>query len=90
MLRDPQAPGKDRAYTVVKRGEALGAAVRFERFRYTEWVTPDKNELYDLDADPRERTNLALRPDHAATVTRARQVLARAREEAQAQRMQVR
>ena len=87
MLRDPKAPGKDRAYTVVKRGEDLGVAVRFDRYRYTEWVTPDRNELYDLAADPRERTNLALRPDYAATVSRARQVLSRAREEARLQRL---
>ena len=85
MLRDGSAPGKERAYTVVRRGETLGTAIRFDRWRYTEWGTPELNELYDLDGDPREWTNLAKDPAHAATVERASQLLARASREAQSQ-----
>ena len=82
MLRDPSAPGKDRAYTVVVRGKELGYAVRFGQYRYTEWGTPDQNELYDLTADPRERTNLARNPEKAAIVRQARGILETARAEA--------
>ena len=86
MLRDPAAAGKDYAYTVVRRGNALGYAIRFERWRYTEWATPDKAELYDLTTDPREFTNLANQPAQAPVVRRAAQLLARVRESAAQQR----
>jgi iduronate 2-sulfatase len=85
LLRDASAPGKERAYTVVRRGETLGTAIRFDRWRYTEWGKPELNELYDLEGDPREWTNLAKNPAHAETVRRASQLLAQASREAQSQ-----
>ncbi len=57
MLRDPSSDGKEVAYTVVTRGQELGKAIRTQQFRYTLWPTGE--ELYDLVADPQERTNLA-------------------------------
>lgn len=78
QLQDPEAPGKEYAYTVVKRGEHLGLAIRFEHWRYTEWGSPDQAELYDLNSDPGEFTNLARHAGHAATLVRARQLLAQA------------
>jgi iduronate 2-sulfatase len=79
MLRDPFAAGKEWAYTVVRRGPNLGVAIRFERWRYAEWGRPELNELYDLESDPNEWTNLAGNPSFAGVVQNARQVLARAR-----------
>lgn len=76
MLKDPKAPGKARAYTVVTRNDQLGRAIRFDHWRYTEWGTPDQNELYDYNKDPRERTNLAKNPEYAPVVNQARAVLA--------------
>lgn len=71
LLRDPGAPGKRAAYTVVSRGyeqnaaggaldaRVMGRSVRTDRWRYTLW--PDgTSELYDHHADPHEWNNLAL------------------------------
>ena len=57
MLRDPHAPGKETAYTIVTRGPKLGKAIRTARWRYTQWPTGE--ELYDLHNDPEETVNLA-------------------------------
>ncbi len=86
QLRDPAAPGKEWAYTVVRRGEALGRAIRFERWRYTEWGGPGQIELYDLAGDPHEWSNLAKAPGHAEVVRRGADLLRRAQAQAEAQR----
>lgn len=57
MLRDPASPGKEVAYTVVRRGKKLGKAIRTDRWRYARW--PDGEELYDLRNDSDEHVNLA-------------------------------
>lgn len=85
MLQDPTAPGKQYAYTVVKRRDSLGLAVRFENWRYTEWGSPDQAELYDLNADPQEFTNLVGKKTSADVLARARQVLAQAQAHAKSQ-----
>lgn len=63
MLRDPSVDGKEVAYTVVARGRHLGKAIRTQQFRYTRWPTGE--ELYDLESDPHERTNLASSPSRS-------------------------
>lgn len=59
LMRDPQAPHKERAYSRYGNGES----VRTERFRYSEYWN-DEGEchartLFDLTADPDELKNLA-------------------------------
>ncbi|NQU23288.1 MAG: sulfatase [Candidatus Nealsonbacteria bacterium] len=82
MLRDPTAPGKQLAYTVVSRGTKLGKAIRTDRWRYARW--PDGEELYDLENDVAEHHNLATSEAHAATVAAMRAHLTRAESRAAA------
>ena len=75
MLGDPNLKGKDFAYTVVSRGKELGRAIRTTRYRYTSWSTGE--ELYDLENDPFEETNLANSENTRALIEKMRECLAR-------------
>jgi hypothetical protein len=85
QLKDPGAPGKEYAYTVVKRGNQLGLAIRFDHWRYTDWGSPDQAELYDLSSDPREFKNLVSNKSYAAVLARAKELLAKAEKHAKGQ-----
>ncbi len=73
MLQDPSAVVKDAAFTQVRNGYA----VRTDRWRYIEWAEGAQGtQLYDMEKDPAETTNLAGEPAHAATVNELRARLA--------------
>ena len=48
--------------------------IRSERWRYIRYAD-DSEELYDLQADPREWTNLVAKPEHAAVIAEHRRWL---------------
>lgn len=66
LLDDPSYPWQGVAYSLAARDRDVGASVRTDRWRYTEWR--DGPELYDHANDPAELTNLAEIPEHAETV----------------------
>ncbi len=97
MLHNPNAPGKEVAYTVVRRGnlrlgknapghyqkplKRLGKAIRTDRWRYTLWPEGGE-ELYDLENDPREHINLVHSPGYIDVVENLRTRLAQAEQRA--------
>jgi iduronate 2-sulfatase len=80
VLRDPAARVRDHAYHCFPK-ETIGRAIRTERHRLVEWKRPGapagraEIELYDYEADPLERRNLAA--EQPEVVAQLRAVLAR-------------
>lgn len=69
VLDDPSKSAKPAAYTQVKRGQFHGYSIRTDNWRYTLWEDGKQGEqLHDMQADPKETTNVAARPEHAAIV----------------------
>ena len=86
ILKTPESKGKEVAYTVVSRGEKLGRSIRTQRWRYAEWGSPELNELYDLDKDPREFVNLAEISDHSDRLQKMKDLLQATQKRAAAHR----
>ena len=61
VLDDPARSVKDAAYTQIRRGpNAEGYSIRTDRWRYTLWNDGrDGEQLYDMQSDATETTNLA-------------------------------
>ncbi len=78
LLADPSAPWDHAAFTVnARNNQPSNLAVSTERFRYIEYADAKKPvELYDIQADPREWTNLAAKPEHAETLAKLKQLAA--------------
>ena len=63
MLKDPTATLKEAALSIVKEGYSL----RSPRWAYMGYKDGTE-ELYDMEADPGQFTNLAGKPEHEAVL----------------------
>jgi iduronate 2-sulfatase len=75
LLDDPTREWKRGAFTTMRKGSVFGKSVRTERYRYTEWGSKRKAELYDLVQDPHEFVNLARRSDQGGLLKSMRRTL---------------
>ena len=80
IIEDPRAPWRD--YLVVELAdfkpdkERKGRMLRTDRFKYNVYSSGARNEqLFDLDADPGERRNLAFDPEYREVVDQHRAYL---------------
>jgi uncharacterized sulfatase len=75
LIENPRARGRDAAFSFRVCGPPrLGRSVRTDRYRFTEW--PDgSRELYDLEADAGEATDVARDPRQAATLQDMKKLL---------------
>jgi uncharacterized sulfatase len=73
VLNDPSSEVKDAAFTQILHANRHGYSIRTNRWRYTLWYDDQRHEqLFDMQSDPGETTNLAAVPQHAATVAELR------------------
>lgn len=78
LLDDPKSAWDKPAFSQVWRGSFAGHSVRTEKWRYTEWDEGKQGiELYDCEADPDQKRNLATSAAHAETVVELRGVVRR-------------
>jgi iduronate 2-sulfatase len=72
MLDDASQTVREAAFTKARDGYA----VRNERWRYIEWAEgAEGTQLYDMERDPNETTNLVEDPEHADTVAELQALL---------------
>jgi len=69
VLRNPAAMVNDTAFSYVQGGHHALHTDRWAFMRYTD----GSEELYDMDTDPGQFTNLSKQPAHAATLAKLRQ-----------------
>jgi iduronate 2-sulfatase len=80
LLDNPDRSVKEAAFTQVRDGYA----VRTARWRYIEWAEGAKGaQLYDMERDPAEASNLAQDARHADTVAELKALLQKYRRQAQ-------
>ncbi|MEC8013694.1 MAG: glycoside hydrolase family 3 N-terminal domain-containing protein [Verrucomicrobiota bacterium] len=79
LLEDPEAGHRLDAYSSYPALKLMGHSIRFKKYRYTEWLNPDKNSvasvLTDLSADPGEETNVKDQPEYAEALKLAKERL---------------
>jgi arylsulfatase A-like enzyme len=71
-LHDPSKPART---TMLFGYRQVMRAVRDDRWKLIRYPQVDKTQLFDLEADPFEITNLAGKPEHAATLATMKSLL---------------
>jgi len=80
LFKNPERSWKLAAFSFYPRGgNRLGHSVRAERYHLVRWMDRGTKqevavELYDLETDPHEVVNLAVRPEHAETLDQMRRM----------------
>ena len=88
LLNRPDQSWKQAAFFQYPRGEAMGYALRTDRYRFTRWQQRDSSrqvvalELYDHRNDSLETMNLAAHPEYASVVEELSAMLDEGYEEA--------
>ncbi len=76
LLDNPARPFKKAAFTQLTYEDITGRSIRTARYRYIRWEgRGGGEELYDHDKDPREFTNLALKPEAKRALEEHRRIL---------------
>lgn len=81
LMEDPDRPWKEAAFSQdnSRRNGIMGFSMRTERYRYTEWMSPEDDlvgrELYDHRQDPGETVNLAVDAEYGVLVERLSKML---------------
>ncbi len=83
LIEDLAAPWDHAAFSInARHDQPVNLAVSTDRFRYIEYADANKPaELYDIQADPREWTNLAGEARHAEALAAMRKLAAEHRRE---------
>lgn len=71
-LKDPATPSRPHLMFAYRN---LQRAIRDDRWKLIRYPLIDKTQLFDLQADPRELTDLAGKPEHAAKVAELTELL---------------
>jgi iduronate 2-sulfatase len=76
LLNDPSSSVRDSVFSVAPMRK--GFLLRDDRYAYIQYGEDAKNgiELYDMHNDPKQYTNLALKPEHAEVVARYKKMMA--------------
>ncbi len=81
LMEAPDRPWKNAAFSQdnSRRNGTMGFSMRTDRYRYTEWTSPENQlvgqELYDHEQDPGENVNLAVRKGSERLVERLNKML---------------
>ena len=76
LLDNPSRPFKKAAFSQLAYEKITGRSIRTDRYRYTRWEGEGGGEeLYDHTKDPREFTNLALKPGARTILEEHRRIL---------------
>ncbi|MCZ7645515.1 MAG: sulfatase-like hydrolase/transferase [Planctomycetota bacterium] len=70
-LQESRGPAQAEVVTGYGHDKGHTAMLRWERFKYLYWQPGDIRQLFDMQADPGEMNNLALKPEHKALAAEA-------------------